>query len=82
MVEQCKCLGFAIDEAANSKGPESDEQTVTDISKDRTKTPRVLICQTDEQVSCYMHLALIYISLQRSTQLKNIITVRNGIPLH
>lgn len=51
VVEQCKCLGFAVDEAANGKGPESEQQTVIDISKDNAKTPRVLICQTNEQVS-------------------------------
>ncbi|KAJ9206593.1 hypothetical protein DTO166G4_5208 [Paecilomyces variotii] len=55
VVEQCKCLGFAIDEAQNDKGPETEEQTVTDISKDKAKTPRVLICQTDEQYEMAFH---------------------------
>lgn len=51
LVERCRCLGFAIDDQANSKGP-SEEQTVMDVSKDAGgKSPRVLICQTNEQVS-------------------------------
>lgn len=49
LIEKCRCLGFAIDEAANSKGPE-EEQTVMDISKGKNGS-KVLVCQTNEQVS-------------------------------
>lgn len=50
IVEKCRCLGFELDGGRNAKGPESDEQTVTDISKEPGREPRVLICQTNEQV--------------------------------
>jgi acetate kinase len=48
--EKCKSLGIAIDSQANDKGP-GDDETVKDISKGAGKGPRVLICQTNEQVS-------------------------------
>lgn len=48
LVEESQCLGFAIDESANNKGPA--KESVTEISKEPGKNPRVLICQTDEQV--------------------------------
>lgn len=47
--EKCQSLGIAIDLEANDKGPD-DDQTVKDISKGTGKGPRVLICQTNEQV--------------------------------
>lgn len=50
LVEKARCLGVAIDAAANEKGP-ADDQTVLDMSKEGGKGPRVLVCQTDEQVS-------------------------------
>jgi acetate kinase len=51
LVQQCSCLGFKINEQKNVKGVANEESTVTDISEDSGKTPRVLICQTNEQVS-------------------------------
>lgn len=48
IIEKAACLGFAIDEAANERGP-GDEEVVLDISKTGGKGPRVLVCQTDEQ---------------------------------
>lgn len=48
--EKCQSLGLVIDSEANDKGPE-DDQTVKDISKGAGKGPRVMICQTNEQVS-------------------------------
>ncbi|KAJ5795561.1 uncharacterized protein N7518_004101 [Penicillium psychrosexuale] len=56
LVDKCQCLGLAIDDAANDKGPEDDE-TVKDISKDSGKGPRVLICQTNEQFEMAYHCA-------------------------
>ncbi len=47
--EKCQSLGVAIDLEANNKGP-GDDETVKDISKGAGKGPRVLICQTNEQV--------------------------------
>lgn len=49
LVEKSACLGFTIDEAANAKGPD-EEQTVMDISRGNDGS-RVLVCQTNEQVS-------------------------------
>ncbi|KLJ08408.1 acetate kinase [Blastomyces silverae] len=55
VVEKCRCLGFVIDQEANGKGL-ADGYAVTDISETmegRPETagkPRVLICQTDEEV--------------------------------
>lgn len=51
LVDKCQCLGLAIDDVANDKGP-GDEETVKDISKGSGKGPRVLVCQTNEQVCC------------------------------
>ncbi|GES58424.1 acetate kinase [Aspergillus terreus] len=48
IIEKAQCLGFAIDNAANEKGP-ADGQVIMDISKKGGNGPRVLICQTDEQ---------------------------------
>lgn len=48
--ERCQSLGVAIDSAANDKGPD-DDQPVMDVTKGAGKGPRVLICQTNEQVS-------------------------------
>lgn len=50
LAEKCQCLGIAIDAKANEKEPE-DKETVKDISQGASKGPRVLICQTNEQVS-------------------------------
>jgi acetate kinase len=49
LAEKCKCLGVAINAEANVKGPEAKE-TVKDITQGSSKGPRVLICQTNEQV--------------------------------
>ena len=49
VTQQCNCLGFDIDSEKNSRGVANDD-SVTDISKS-DKGSRVLICQTDEQVS-------------------------------
>lgn len=51
LVDKCQCLGLALDNAANDKGP-GDEETVKDISQNSGKGPRVLVCQTNEQVCC------------------------------
>ncbi|KAL4896991.1 Acetokinase family-domain-containing protein [Aspergillus ambiguus] len=48
IIEKTQCLGFAIDNAANDKGP-ADGQAIMDISKKAGSGPRILICQTDEQ---------------------------------
>lgn len=50
LAEKCQCLGVAIDAEANDKRLE-DKETVQDISQGTGKGPRVLICQTNEQVS-------------------------------
>lgn len=56
VVEKCRCLGFAIGPEENSKGL-ADGCAVTDVSQKMesrqctAKGPRVLICQTDEEVS-------------------------------
>jgi len=51
VTEKCRCLGVDLDVEKNNKGPESEGQTVTDISKEPGRAPRVLLCQTNEQVS-------------------------------
>ncbi|KAJ5582393.1 Acetate/Proprionate kinase [Penicillium sp. DV-2018c] len=56
VVDKCQCLGLAIDDAANDKGP-GDEETVKDISKGSGKGPRVLVCQTNEQFEMAYHCA-------------------------
>ncbi|KXG48800.1 Acetate/Proprionate kinase [Penicillium griseofulvum] len=56
LIEKCQCLGLAIDDAANDKGP-GDEETVKDISKGTGKGPRVLVCQTNEQFEMAYHCA-------------------------
>lgn len=55
LVEQCQSLGVAIDSGANDKGP--GDETVKDISLGG-KGPRVLICQTNEQVRLWLVLLL------------------------
>ncbi|OAX84381.1 acetate kinase [Emergomyces africanus] len=56
VVERCRCLGFVIDQEVNGKGLGDEGIVVTDISQKleggqrREKRPRVLICQTDEEV--------------------------------
>lgn len=49
LVERSHSLGFAINDSANSQGP-PENQTVVNISRDSAKEPRVMICQTNEQV--------------------------------
>ncbi|KAJ9484966.1 hypothetical protein VN97_g8387 [Penicillium thymicola] len=56
LVDKCQCLGLAIDDVANDKGP-GDEETVKDISKGSGKGPRVLVCQTNEQFEMAYHCA-------------------------
>lgn len=57
VVDKCRCLGFVIDQEANGKGLVDEGIPVTDISErikrgqGTAKKPRVLICQTDEEVS-------------------------------
>jgi acetate kinase len=50
LADKLQCLGVAVDAAANDKGP-GDGETVKDISAGGGKGPRVLVCQTNEQVS-------------------------------
>ena len=50
LADKLQCLGVALDAAANDKGP-GDGETVKDISAGGGKGPRVLVCQTNEQVS-------------------------------
>lgn len=50
LADKLQCLGVAVDAAANDKGP-GDDETVKDISAGGGKGPRVLVCQTNEQVS-------------------------------
>lgn len=49
VMERCRCLGCAVDPGKNDKGA-GDGETVVDISRGDDKGPKVLICQTDEQV--------------------------------
>jgi acetate kinase len=51
LADKLECLGVAVDTAANEQGP-GDGETVKDISAGGGKGPRVLVCQTNEQVSC------------------------------
>lgn len=46
VVKGCRCIGFEIDEAKNSK---PEDISVTDIGASSARH-RTLICQTDEQV--------------------------------
>ena len=52
LVEKSRSLGFAIDESKNDQGPK-DDQTVLDISKGSASGRKVLVCQTNEQVSFF-----------------------------
>ncbi|KKA19443.1 Acetate kinase [Rasamsonia emersonii CBS 393.64] len=54
VVQQCRCLGFAIDATKNGQGAAS-KATVTEISKEPGRGPRVLICQTNEQFEMAYH---------------------------
>lgn len=47
VIDQCRCLGFDIDDAKNRR---AIEDVVQDIGKEGAKH-RTLVCQTDEQVS-------------------------------
>jgi acetate kinase len=51
IVEKCRSLGFAIDSAANERGPGENETVVDITARGKPDAKRVLICQTDEQVS-------------------------------
>lgn len=51
VVRQCRCLGVSIDQTKNRQGPADEKATVTEISEQPGRSPRVLICQTNEQVS-------------------------------
>jgi acetate kinase len=57
VVEKCRCLGFTLDEGRNSVAAKY-EDTVVDISKEPGKSPRVMICQTNEQVHVFTPLEL------------------------
>lgn len=46
---QCGCLGFTLDEQKNATGLGDGDATIVDITGS-DRTPRVLICQTNEQV--------------------------------
>jgi acetate kinase len=48
VVENVKCLGFELDEAANEKGLGKGEETVVEIGKEGARH-KILVCQTDEQ---------------------------------
>lgn len=51
LVAKSRSLGFALDETANEQGPRED-QTVMNISGESSRDHhRVLVCQTNEQVS-------------------------------
>ena len=54
ITQKCKCLGFDLDEEMNGK-PIKD--VVQDIGKGSSKH-RILVCQTDEQVSliCFLRM--------------------------
>ncbi|KAJ5861374.1 Acetate/Proprionate kinase [Penicillium soppii] len=56
LIDKCQCLGLAVNDAANDKGP-GDGETVKDISQDSGKGPRVLVCQTNEQFEMAYHCA-------------------------
>ncbi|CAK7244632.1 MAG: hypothetical protein STHCBS139747_006176 [Sporothrix thermara] len=49
VVEQCACLGFAIDPAANKEAAHAPG-TVTDLTAKEGSRHRVLVCRTDEQL--------------------------------
>ncbi|OXV05978.1 hypothetical protein Egran_06252 [Elaphomyces granulatus] len=55
VVEKCRCLGFTIDEGKNSGGAKDEDDAVVDISKEPGKSPRVMICQTNEQFEMAYH---------------------------
>jgi acetate kinase len=51
VIEQTRCLGFAVDPEKNQHGPGDDETVVDITASGRSDVKRVFICQTDEQVS-------------------------------
>lgn len=69
--EKCSSLGMASDSKTNDKGL-ADNQTVADISAGAGKGPRVLICQTNEQV-CFEVLSRGIESVARSNGLRGIV---------
>jgi Acetokinase family len=90
--EKCRSLGVEINLEANENGPEENE-TVKDVSKGGGKGPRVLICQTNEQV-CFCRCFLLSSSLPFSMWKEGLVCfvdicllmmliatlVRNGVP--
>ncbi|KAJ5598908.1 hypothetical protein N7510_011858 [Penicillium lagena] len=54
LIEKCQSLGVEINSVANN-GELENSETVKDISKTVNKKPRVLICQTDEQLEMAYH---------------------------
>ena len=53
IVDKCKCLGFELD---NEKNDVEIKDVVQDIGRESSRH-RVLVCQTDEQVSRESHLS-------------------------
>ncbi|KAJ5894142.1 Acetate/Proprionate kinase [Penicillium taxi] len=61
LINKCQCLGLALDDTANDKGPGGE--TVADISLGSSKGPRVLVCQTNEQVCCLRSLETVTLTM-------------------
>lgn len=76
LTEKCACLGFGIDQGKNEKGPE-EEETVLDVSKGKDG-PRVLVVQTNEQVSFFSFFLALFLLVTEADwgSLKWRITVR------
>jgi acetate kinase len=51
IIQQILSLEFAVNDEKNNSDSTDEDITVMDITKNPTKPPRVLICQTNEQVS-------------------------------
>ena len=51
IIQQILSLEFAVNDEKNNRGSTDEDITVMDITKNPTNPPRVLICQTNEQVS-------------------------------
>lgn len=91
LVDKSRALGFALDESANEQDPKAD-QPVMDISGGSGRDHRVLVCQTNEQVSVmcdeslYLCLTLtLTLPLPDSLAFPAMLIatlVRNGIQLH
>ncbi|CAK7210727.1 hypothetical protein SCUCBS95973_000886 [Sporothrix curviconia] len=50
VVEQCACLGFAMDEGANKEAAGHADGPVTDLTAKSGSQHKVLVCRTDEQL--------------------------------